>query len=59
VFEGIRAVVAGHPPALSLLAAGVALSLAYLAAACATFAGVYRYALHRGLIARYSAESAA
>ncbi|HVY85470.1 MAG TPA: ABC transporter permease [Caulobacterales bacterium] len=59
VFEGMRGVIAGHGVSPTLIGAGLGLALLYLVAACATFASVYRYALHSGLIARYSAESAA
>ena len=41
------------------IAIGGALSVGYLALACAFFASVYRYAIRTGLIARYSAESVA
>jgi ABC-2 type transport system permease protein len=57
VFEGMRAVVLGKPPPWDQLAIGGALSVAYLLLACAFFAGVYRYAIRTGLIARYSAET--
>ena len=58
VFEGMRAIVAGHPAPVSTLAFAVGLSGLYLALACWIFARVYRFALRTGLIARYSAESA-
>jgi len=58
VFEGMRAIVAGRPAPWGGLAVGAALCGLYLVLACLTFAGVYRYALRTGLIARYSAESA-
>jgi ABC-2 type transport system permease protein len=58
VFEGMRAIVAGHPVPWASLAFGVALAALYLVLACAAFASVYRYAIRRGLIARYSAETA-
>jgi ABC-2 type transport system permease protein len=58
VFEGMRAIVAGHPAPPQTLALAVGLALAYLLAACWVFARVYRFAIRTGLIARYSAESA-
>jgi len=58
VFEGMRAIVAGHPAPPQTLALAVGLALAYLLAACWIFARVYRFAIRTGLIARYSAESA-
>ena len=57
VFEGMRAVVMGKPTPWAELAIGAGLALLYLALACALFAGVYRYAIRSGLIARYSAET--
>jgi ABC-2 type transport system permease protein len=58
VFQAMRAIVAGQPPPLDLLALAVALSAVYLLAACWVFARVYHFALRTGLIARYSAETA-
>jgi ABC-2 type transport system permease protein len=58
VFEGMRAIVAGHPAPTATLAFAVGLSGLYLVLACWVFARVYRFALRTGLIARYSAESA-
>ncbi|HWA60526.1 MAG TPA: ABC transporter permease [Caulobacteraceae bacterium] len=58
VFEGMRAIVAGHAAPWGRLAAGAGLAVLYLAGAWAVFAGVHRYAIRTGLIARYSAESA-
>jgi ABC-2 type transport system permease protein len=57
VFEGMRSIMAGHGVPAGQLTAGCGLALAYLIAACWTFAQVYRYALRTGLIARYSAET--
>jgi ABC-2 type transport system permease protein len=57
VFEGLRQVVAGRPAPMDQLAIGAALSVLYLVLACLFFAGVHRYAIRTGLIARYSAES--
>jgi len=57
VFEGMRTVLSGRvPPAAPLLYATV-LSLAYIALAAYGFTRVYRYAVRRGLLARYSAET--
>jgi len=58
VFEGMRAIVGGGPAPWGQLALGGALAAAYLLAACATFAAVWRHAIRTGLIARYSAETA-
>lgn len=58
VFEGMRAIVAGHTPPAGALALAVGLAFVYLLAACWIFAAVYRFAIRTGLIARYSAESA-
>jgi ABC-2 type transport system permease protein len=57
VFEGMRAIVAGHgaPPVLLALSCGM--SLTYVLLACVAFAAVYRHAIRTGLIARYSAET--
>ena len=57
VFEGLRTVLAGGRFPAAQLAIGATLAAVYLVAACAVFAGVYRYAVRTGLIARYSAES--
>ncbi|HZZ90027.1 MAG TPA: ABC transporter permease [Caulobacteraceae bacterium] len=59
VFEGMRAVVAGHGAPWEQLAIGAVLAVGYLLLACAFFSAVYRYAIRTGLIARYSAESVA
>lgn len=58
VFEGMRAIVAGHPAPAGTLALALGLSVAYLVGACLVFARVYNFALGNGLIARYSAETA-
>jgi ABC-2 type transport system permease protein len=58
VFEAMRRIVAGDGFDVSALVVGVALSCAYVLAACFFFARVYRFAIRGGLIARYSAESA-
>ena len=57
VFEGMRSVINKESFSLALLVAGGALAFVYLMAASWMFAGIYRYALRTGLIARYSAES--
>ena len=57
VFEGMRAVVAGHGVRADHLLWGAGLSLAYVALAGVFFASIYRYAIRTGLIARYSAET--
>jgi ABC-2 type transport system permease protein len=57
VFEGMRTIVSGHPPSAHGLLWGVSLALLYILLACWAFTGVYRYAVHTGLIARYSAET--
>jgi ABC-2 type transport system permease protein len=57
VFEGMRAVVAGHPPPWDKLALAGGLAVVYLVLACLLFNAVYRYAIRTGLIARYSAET--
>ena len=57
VFEGMRAVIAGHPTPWDQLALGGGLAIADVVLACLAFAAVYRYAIRTGLIARYSAET--
>jgi ABC-2 type transport system permease protein len=57
VFEGMRQVVAGKPVPWDRMALGGALSALDVVFACLFFAGVYRYAIRTGLIARYSAET--
>ena len=57
VFEGMRAVALGQPPAWSGLIVGLALSLGYLALAGLFFRRVYAQVIRDGLIARYSAET--
>jgi len=59
VFEGMRAVVAGQPASLDSALWGGGLAVFYLLAACWFFSRTYRYAVRTGLLARYSAESAA
>ena len=57
VFQNMRSIVAGHAGSFAGLLAGGVLVILYIAAACWTFASVYRRAVRTGLIARYSAES--
>ena len=59
VFEGMRSVINGQafPPAQLALAEGS--PLLDIAVAAYVFSRVYRYAVRTGLLARYSAESAA
>lgn len=59
VFEGMRASLASGSMPLGPLAIGGGLSAAYLGAACWVFSLTHRHAIRTGLIARYSAESAA
>jgi len=59
VFEGMRAVVEGGPVSLEAALWGGCLAVIYLLAACWFFTRTYRYAVRTGLLARYSAESAA
>lgn len=57
VFEGIRAIAAGHVMASETLYIGLGLAAGYILLACWCFTCVYRYAVRNGLIARYSAET--
>ncbi len=57
VFEGMRAVVAGQGAPAGALVGGALLAALYILLACWAFAGVHRYAVRTGLIARYAAES--
>lgn len=59
VFEGMRAGLAAGAPDFQPLLIGGALAAAYVGAACWFFRSTYRKAIRTGLIARYSAESAA
>jgi ABC-2 type transport system permease protein len=59
VFEGMRAGLASGAPAAPPLLLGGALAVLYVGAACGFFRSTYRKAIRTGLIARYSAESAA
>ncbi len=57
VFEAIRSISSGGPVTMALLLWAILLSLVYILLACLLFLKIYRYALKKGLIARYSAES--
>jgi ABC-2 type transport system permease protein len=57
VFEGLRGLLAGHPPDAGLLTAGLGIALLQILLAAWVFHGVYRHAVRTGLLARYSAES--
>ena len=57
VFEGLRTILAGGHPSLSLLAGAGALAIIYIFLACIFFKKTYERAVKTGLIARYSAEN--
>jgi ABC-2 type transport system permease protein len=57
VFEGVRRIVSGRGPYVPNLAWAALLAALYVLLACWFFARVHRYAVRKGLIARYSAES--
>jgi ABC-2 type transport system permease protein len=57
IFENVRAIVAGRPASLPMLAMGTALAVLDVVLACWFFARVYRHSVRTGLIARYSAET--
>lgn len=59
VFEGMRSLLSGHAFPASLLLQGTAVAAAELLLAGYFYARVYRHAVRTGLLARYSAESAA
>ncbi len=59
VFEGMRTIVGGGSVSGAMLGIGAGLAAFYVALASWTFARVYRYAVHTGLIPRYSAETVA
>lgn len=58
VFEGMRAILAGRPAPLGMLATGTALAFAGLLLSAWGYGRVYRRAVRSGLLARYSAEGA-
>lgn len=57
VFEGLRAIVSGSAVSGIALLWGGLLAVGYILLAYWFFTKVYRYCLHTGLIARYSAET--
>jgi ABC-2 type transport system permease protein len=59
VFEGLRTLLAGHEFPLASLAQGAALAALLLLLSGLFYGRVYRHAVRTGLLARYSAESAA
>jgi ABC-2 type transport system permease protein len=59
VFDAMRRILAGQGADWSALFIAAGLIVVYLVAAFLIFAGVYRYAMRAGLIARYSAETSA
>jgi ABC-2 type transport system permease protein len=59
VFEGMRAIVAGHGFSWAMLGIGAALAIAQIGLAQWVFARVFRATVRSGLLARYSAESVA
>jgi len=59
VFEGMRALLAGRSFPLAMLVEGSVLAVVELMLAGFVYAHVYRHAVRTGLLARYSAESAA
>jgi ABC-2 type transport system permease protein len=59
VFEGMRILLSGGAFPTRLVLEGGILSVAQLVLACLLYAHVYRHAVRTGLLARYSAESAA
>ena len=59
VFEGMRARLAGQPFPALLLSEGSLVAVLELLLAAYFYGRVYRHAVRTGLLARYSAESAA
>jgi ABC-2 type transport system permease protein len=57
VFEGLRAIVAGKPPAGAAIAWSAGLAAVYILLATWVFTRIHRAAVRSGLLARYSAES--
>ena len=58
VFEGMRAILAGRPAPLGMLATGATLAFAGLVLSAWVYGRVYRRAVQSGRLARYSAEGA-
>lgn len=59
VFEGMRAILMDKPHSAAFLLWGFGLAIVYILLAAWLFQLVYRHAVRTGLLARYSAESAA
>jgi ABC-2 type transport system permease protein len=59
VFEGMRSLLNGGGFPAALLMQGVAIAVTELLLAAYYYGRVYRHAVRTGLLARYSAESAA
>ena len=59
VFEGMRSLLRGHAFPAALLSQGATVAATELVLAGYCYARVYRHAVRTGLLARYSAESAA
>lgn len=57
IFEGMRNIIAGGRATPAALLSAAILALSYLLVACWFFNRMFRYAVHTGLIARYSAET--
>ncbi len=59
VFEGLRAIVSGNRASVVALLEGGGLAVGYILLACLCFTRVYRHSVRSGLLARFSAETAA
>ena len=59
VFEGVRAIVAGHAFSTRMLAWGFVIAIAQIGIAQYVFVRFFRATIRSGLLARYSAESVA
>jgi len=57
VFEGMRAVIAGHAFSARDLIVGIVLAVVEMVLAGRLFSRIYRHVVRSGLLARYSAES--
>jgi ABC-2 type transport system permease protein len=57
VFEAMRSFLAGRSYSVQALLAGITMAALYVLLAAWGFAGVHRYTVRSGLLARYSAES--